>query len=473
MIDVRSVSQAIPHCESFCSVEKLQTLVERLRMDARFTTAVAGSSVNGVPIHHLRFGSGAVKALILGGPHCPEQIGSLTVFSLLSLLQEGHRALLEADVEWHVVPCIDPDGAILNEGWSQKRFSLESFMRNFYEQPALEQVDGSFPITYKKVIFDRPSKEALILQGILDRVRPDFFYSLHNYFVAGGAWYALSRDIGTKSYRELYALLAQYRIPLQRQGPASALFPRLDQGILTLPSLRLYYDHLERLGVAIPESFLKGEIGAGSSDYLAQIKPSALTFVAELVQVRHPSDTCEKDTAENLRHIKLRLHADNLYLATAIINEWERVAADLDSASPFFRKISSELLPLNGRLHEELPLRWGMGQQLQDILINPADGKRATESERFAAYMVRFKFLCNAHVFVRLLKASRQTQAVREASERLEGVFDEALSELEGQIDSEAFEVIDCDTLAKVQLGSGLIALNALLVARTGTAHDA
>ena len=33
-------------------------------------------------------------------------------------------------------------------------------------------------------------------------------------------------------------------------------------------------------------------------------------------------------------------------------------------------------------------------------------------------------------------------------------------------LDLDAFEVIDCDTLAKVQLGSGLIVLNSVLDAR-------
>jgi len=50
--------------------------------------------------------------------------------------------------------------------------------------------------------------------------------------------------------------------------------------------------------------------------------------------------------------------------------------------------------------------------------------------------------------------------------ERLEQVFDDALLELATHVDLGALEVIDCDTLAKVQLGSGLIALNSVLESR-------
>jgi hypothetical protein len=66
------------------------------------------------------------------------------------------------------------------------------------------------------------------------------------------------------------------------------------------------------------------------------------------------------------------------------------------------------------------------------------------------------------------LKASTQTPAVMGATERLESLFDEALGEIAQQIDFDQVEVIDCDALARVQLGSGLIVLNALLETHSG-----
>src|SRR4051794_30082979 len=103
MIDIREVIDGIPHFETFCSVSALHALAETLRADSRFGVEVAGTSSNGLPIHHVRFGNGSVKALVIAFPHCHEPMGGMTVFSLLTLLREGNKALAAADVEWHIV----------------------------------------------------------------------------------------------------------------------------------------------------------------------------------------------------------------------------------------------------------------------------------------------------------------------------------------------------------------------------------
>src|SRR5690606_28406246 len=100
---------------------------------------------------------------------------------------------------------------------------------------------------------------------------------------------------------------------------------------------------------------------------------------------------------------------------------------------------------------------------------NPAYRKMATEGERFDAYVWgRLIYLCNCYEFVRLLKTSKQTTAVAEATDRLEALFDEALRDMAEKVDLNAFEMIDPGALARVQLGSGLIVLNSLLESRTG-----
>src|SRR6202012_1581925 len=134
---------------------------------------VVGASVNGEQIHHIRFGQGSVKALFVGLIHCSEPIAGLTCLGLLSLLKRRHRSVVAADVEWPVVPCADPDGAILNEAWSQTPYTVESFLKGFHNQEYSEQIDGSFPIHHKNLHFDQPSEEAVLLKGVIDRVRPD------------------------------------------------------------------------------------------------------------------------------------------------------------------------------------------------------------------------------------------------------------------------------------------------------------
>lgn len=461
MIDVTEVLQAIPSFKTFCSVEKLHTLVETLRAESpRFKVEVAGTSANGVPIHHVRFGKGSVKALIVAGPHCMEPIGSLTVFSLLTLLNQSNRALLEADVEWHIVPCIDPDGALLNEGWSQKSFTFKNYMKNYHVQAPPDQVDTSFPITHKKLVLNQPSQEAKILQRLLDQIRPDFYFSLHNAWT-GGAFYFLSRDIDHKYHREIYQLLKQHGFPIQKRPIWREICAQFGEGIVEIFTIKKYYDYLEQTSSS-PEQFL--QFGAGSWDYLADIMPGALTFVAEMGYVRHPSDESDKETRKNLRQFKLRIDADSKYLATVLLQEWEKVKGDVDPTSPFYRAIVGGMVfPEKEKLCEGgSPLS---RYSTRDMLFNPGYDRAMTEGDRFNACMVDggFLFLPLSYQFVRLLKASPQTPAVRQAIGRLELAFDEAITDIAHHVDFNACEVIDCDTLAKVQLGSGLIVLNSLL----------
>jgi hypothetical protein len=461
VIDVAQVLRGVPSFATFCSVEQLWALVESLRTDSTgFHVEVAGRSAQGRPIHYVRFGSGRVKALLVGFPHCDEPIGGLTIYSLLTLLRQGLPELADADVEWHVVPCIDPDGALLNEGWSLKSFTLGNYMRHFHKQQLRDQVDCTFPIHYKKLAFERPTAEASVLKGLLERIRPDFYYSLHNAW-AGGAFYFLSRPVAQRYHNELYQLLEHHRIPLQTSAPHRVWCAEWGAGIYEMFTMKKYYDALERT-MPSPETAL--DSGESSWEYLAELNDEALCFVAELPYVRHPSDGSKTPTPEQLRYLKLRVDAENKFLACALMEEWERVHDQLDRDSPFYRKISYDIEYGKQRLHEGLP-SWP--QKTPDILLNPAYGGVATEGERFNVYLVdRFYALCHGYEFVRLLKASPQTSPIAKAIERLETLFDNALDELAKVIDFGAFEVINCRSLAQVQLGSGLIALNAVLEAQ-------
>jgi hypothetical protein len=466
VIDVQEAIKDVPHFATFCSVEKLHGLVERLRADPGFTITVAGTSVNGVPIHHLRFGTGSVKAMLVGFPHCKEPICGLTVFSLMTLLHQRNRALLDADVEWHIVPCIDPDGALLNEGWTQLPVTMENYLKNFYVQVLGDQVDGSFPVRHKRLRWDRPSPEANILKGLLDKIRPNFFYSLHNAWT-GGAFYNLNRDIDHKYHRELYALLEREGVPVQKRPIWREVCKPFGEGIVEEWTVRKFYDHLERMGATRPEEFIP--YGTTSWDYLEQTNPSALRLNTEIGYVRHPMDESEADTGRNLRKLKMRIDADSKYLASVLVAEWDKVKDDVDKTNPIYRAIETgAVLPATDRI-----CAGGRPMALhptEEILLLSDYDRSMTESDAFHACMVDggFFFLCQSYQFVRLLKASPRTAAVRHAMERSERAFEEVLAEIKHHVDFDAFEVIDCDTLARVQLGSGLVVLNSLLEGRAG-----
>jgi hypothetical protein len=460
LISVDAVINDVPHFDVFCSVGKLHKLVNELRKDARFSVSVAGRSVNGIPIQHVRFGSGRTKVLVVAGPHAMEPIGSLTAYSLMKLLQQRNSSLMRADVEWHIVPCIDPDGAILNEGWTQKEFGFDNYVRNFHVQAFCDQVDASFPIRYKKLVFDRPSKEASVLQRLLEEVQPDFFFTLHNAWAAG-AFYLLTGDIRQKYHEALHAILRTHRVPIQEDF-REAIFPaRFAPGIFKMPSIKGYYDYLERT-MPHPETVMPNA-GANSYEYLAEIKPSAVTFVAELGYFRISKDASAQATGLTQRQILLRQEANTKCLATSLFEEWERVKDEVERTSPFYKAFVESLISKRERLVEGgMPL---MRYTTRDILFNPRFGRAATRADEINAHLFDggVFFLRDAYQFVRLLKASKKTVAVHKAIARLEREFDRALADTRREVCLDDIEVIDCETLAKVQLGSGLIALNAVL----------
>lgn len=467
MIDVSEVLRGVPHFDTFCSVAKTDELVDSLRSDPRFEVTVVGTSGNGRPIELVRFGTGSVKALFAGGVHVHEPIGSLTVYSLLTLLSQGSPALVQADVEWFVLPCADPDGVLLNEGWTQQPFTLDRYVRGQYLQERPGQIDFSFPISYKELVFDRPSPEARVLQGVLDELRPDYFFSLHNSGFAGGTWFATTQDIGEAGYAQIHALLEHEGVPLQEESVSGAeLFAA---GVIPLPTLREHYDFLEQKGLPIPDEYRTGRAGAGSQEYLVEIKPDALVFIAELTYGRHPGEVSDRETGEDLRKLKLRIFADNKYLASVIFEEWERLRDDLDTASPFYRKILFDLIEGKDTLHEGVTAWYE--RPVQSLLFDPDNARPATERDRVEAYRYKGYFLGGAYCFVRLLQASTPTPAVVAAIERLERIFDTEIEAMKRAIDFDAYEVIDCDRLARAQLGSGLIALNSLLEQRSPSPH--
>jgi len=437
--------------------------VERLRTDPRFQVEVAGRSLGGIPIFHVRFGEGSTKALYVAGNHCMEPIGGLTSYSLLNLLHQNHSELAGADVEWHIVPCIDPDGALLNEGWTQKPFALEHFMRNFYLQPLRDGVDTSFPVTYKNLsINNEPSHEAKILAKLLDAIKPDFYAALHNTF-AGGAFFFSSRDIGAQCYAEIHDLLRRYNFPLRAKPQYSEFLRSFGQGVVEMHSVVKHYDFLART-LPNPEEVLGGHgYGGASWDYLEQIKPDALIFVPEMGYFQHPSYESDRQTGRNLRQFKLRIEADSKFVAAVMLQEWEKVKQDLDPASPLYKAMEGLALPSRDTI---MAGGWPVSRYpSRDTLFNPEYDRHMTEGEQFDACIVNdgLKFLAFDYQFLRLLEGSTRTPAVSRAIDRLEELFQAAFADIAGHFDLSRIEVFACDRLAAIQLGSSLVALNSVL----------
>ncbi|WP_435059252.1 M14 family zinc carboxypeptidase [Streptomyces sp. bgisy060] len=112
---------------------------------------------------------------VVGGPHPNEPVGLATVTAL------ARYVVTSPDVQrcsWYLLPCIDPDGARLNEAWwsAVGGPTLESYHRGFFRPAEADQPDWGLP----RAGFDGVLPEGQAVADAIDRAAPDCLVSLHN-----------------------------------------------------------------------------------------------------------------------------------------------------------------------------------------------------------------------------------------------------------------------------------------------------
>lgn len=246
----------------------------------RVTRRRIGTSRAGDPIHDYAVGTGSAHILVYAGVHPNEPIGFHTIQRLAEDLTADDALLAAIDATWHLIPCIDPDGTRLNEGWFGAPSSRSHYARNFYRPAPQEQVEWSFPLSYKKAYFDRSMPETQALMRLIDETRPALLVGLHNAEL-GGVYYYLGRDIAG-AVADLHAIPEALGLPLDAGEPESADLTALAPAVFLAPLATEHYDYLESLGLD-PVAEVGG---GGSADYARRY--GSVTFVAELPYWTHP-----------------------------------------------------------------------------------------------------------------------------------------------------------------------------------------
>lgn len=95
-------------------------------------------------------------------------------------LAENKALRDELDYTWYIVKAWDYDGLMLNEKWLKGPYTLYNYSRNFFRPAGFKQVDWTFPIDYKDLHFHEPIPETQAMMKLIDEIRPEFIYSLHN-----------------------------------------------------------------------------------------------------------------------------------------------------------------------------------------------------------------------------------------------------------------------------------------------------
>lgn len=229
--------------DAFPTLDELQAFCREIA-DAhpdRVRMIEIGRSRQDEPIHLLSIGRSAAQgsALIIGQPHPNEPIGMVTIMTLCRRLLAGDPAVAGADVSWHFVPCADPDGTRLNEGWFRGPFTREHYARHFYRPGSEEQVEWTFPLevrTSSGLDFRvaRPMPETRALMKAIELTRPTVVSSLHNSELGGAYFYATP---GVPAlYPRLGALCTDEAIPLHLGEPEFPLSEVLAPAVYSVPT---------------------------------------------------------------------------------------------------------------------------------------------------------------------------------------------------------------------------------------------
>lgn len=256
----------------------------------RISASVIGRSRLGEPIDLFTIAGGARTVVVAAGVHPNEPIGFRTVQHLVRLL------LAQPDTygfgaTWHIVPCADPDGTRLNEGWFAPPLRRDDYYRGFYRPAPVEQVEWSFPFSYRGFGFDAPIPETSALMSLFDRVSPDVFVGLHNGEFGGVYFYTNEPD--PLLARELSAIPEEFGLPLDVGEPEIAGLETLADAVFRAPLTRELIDR--HLALELGGEPHAG--GAGTADYLE--RHGTTTMIAELPYWIHAdaADTAHADVS--------------------------------------------------------------------------------------------------------------------------------------------------------------------------------
>ena len=234
-----------------------------------------GYSKNNTAIPMVSIGNGPVSVLLFAFPHPNEPVGAMLSYFLIDELTKDTE--LRNGRTWHIIPCIDPDGASLNEGWFKGPFSIRDYARHYFRTKGEDQVEWSFPIEYKTLKFDRKVPETIALMKAITETRPAVMYSLHNSGF-GGVYYYISKPL-EGAYETFYRLPRERQIPLSLGEPEMPFSKVYSPAVFDMPCVTDAYDYYEKYGDGDPAKHISG--GASSRDFAdAVCKP--ITLVTEV-----------------------------------------------------------------------------------------------------------------------------------------------------------------------------------------------
>ena len=448
----QEVVSSMPDYQDFLTVDELHRALEELKDEhpELVSLTVLGETEQGRPIYQFQVGHGANHALFFAFPHPNEPIGSMMLHHLTRELAEN-RALLDSfDFTWHIVICAEPDKAKLNEGWFKGELSVTKYARNFYRPPYHQQVEWTFPVSYKDYTFDSPTPEAQALIRIIEQYPINFLFSLHNSGF-GGAYYYWSHDV-PELYPVFYDFIAAQDLPLHLGEPEEPFGVKLDdRAMFKMSHFSDWYDYLEKNSPVPPGEVLNG--GTSSDDFIARTH-EALCVVCEVPYFYDPRIEDASPSDMTRRQANLEGLAFASEVLRFVLRNYKEARPLLTAPSPFADAIAE--LARTGAAEIETKER--------AVRTDGSYERQATAAEKWdALYGSKFYTLLNLGQFVRMLEHEKAVSGEK-FSQRLQEILDESLAtfeekaaEVEADLD---YTVVPIKKLASVQLVTALYAMD-------------
>ncbi|MGB6864920.1 MAG: M14 family zinc carboxypeptidase [Candidatus Aminicenantaceae bacterium] len=448
----QDIVSSMPDYEDFLTVDELHQSLSDLKKkySKLIVLSKIGETEMGNPIFEFKIGEGKYHALFFGFPHPNEPIGSMMLHYLTQELAANKDLRKYFDYTWHIVICAEPDKAKLNEGWFKGKLTLTKYARNYYRPPSHQQVEWTFPMTYKKYSFDNPTPEAQALMKIIDNNPISFSFGLHNSGF-GGVYYYWSHDV-QELYPILYGFIEKQGLPLHLGEPEVPYIRKFDdKSMFKMLYFTDDYDYMDKFSPVPPEKILKS--GASSDDYIKE-RYHALTVNCELPYFYDPKieDTSLSDMTRREAMLKrIEYDKETFY---SLKEKYDKIQPFLTQKSLFIDTI-------------EEALRIGENEIItmeNTVKTEKEYERQATNAEKWDALsLTKFGNILALGQLLRLLEYEKDQVGpkfpvqLQEILERSIEEFDEKAKDAESELD---YTVIPIKKLASIQLMTALYAMD-------------
>lgn len=446
MIDIDAALKRVPDYERFLTLDEMYAKAVQVAADHPELASLSyvGHSSDGERIPMVRIGDGEQRMLLFASPHPNEPIGAMLVQFLLDELIVNQE--LRSGRTWYLLPCVDPDGTRLNEGWFAGPFNIRNYARNFFRPRSQEQVEWTFPMSYKEFTFDSPIPETQALMKAFEIAAPQFVYSLHNAGF-GGVYYYISHDL-SDAYDEFRRIPTERDLFLSLGEPEMPWAVEFSPAVYKEPSVREHYDYLEEFGSEPPAAGIQG--GGSSYDYLIE-RGNPVMLVSELPYFQSAQIADQTPTDRTRRDIILLGLDKTAEMIGSLQGILDLIDGEITEDNRFYRTVRSFAKQILG----------GVGTQRAWAESAPVMNVPATVAQEVdELYIGPFYRLLVASMLRRGI-AERLEQgtssALESARDQLEALLEEWTADIEAHLDYEAIEI---KKLVEVQYGAMLALLN-------------